>query len=67
MRWKQGGKEVGQAVFVAHSRNDGIRHNIQDLYCVNKQLRGSLRFVHGAGALTGLAGMICGFGGRTGC
>ena len=34
---------------------------------MDKQVLGSLRFVHEAGALTGLAGLICGFGGRVGC
>ena len=65
--WEQGDKAVGQAAFAAHPRNDGRRHNMQDLYCMDKQLLGSLHFMHGAGALTGLAGLICGFGGRVGC
>ena len=34
---------------------------------MDKQVLGSLRFVHEAGALTGLAGLLCGFGGRAGC
>ncbi|KOP51280.1 hypothetical protein OX88_25945, partial [Pseudomonas coronafaciens pv. porri] len=51
---------VGQAAFAAHPRNDGSGHRKQDLYCIYRQVLGSLRFVHEAGALAGLAGVICG-------
>ena len=40
---------------------------MQDLYCMDKQVLGSLGFVHGAGALAGLAGRDCEFGGWTEC
>ncbi|MNN66283.1 hypothetical protein D3C81_1818500 [compost metagenome] len=58
---------IGQAAFAAHPRDDGGGHREQDLYCMNKQVLGSLRFVHEAGALAGLAGAICGDGGQGGC
>ena len=65
--WEQRDKAIGKAAFAAHPRDDGRRHNLQDLYCMDKQVLGSLRFVHRAGALAGLAGRDCGFGGRAGC
>jgi hypothetical protein len=64
---KKWNEAVGQAAFAAHPRDDGCRHKKQDLYCIDKQVLGSPRFVHGARALAGLAGTICRDGGRSGC
>jgi hypothetical protein len=66
--WREERDEAaGQAAFAAHPRDDGCRHREQDLYCVDKQVPGSPRFVHGVRALAGLAGTICRDGGRIGC
>ena len=64
---KKRNEAVGQAAFAAHPRDDGCRHKKQDLCCMDKQVLGSPRFVHGARALAGLAGTICRDGGRSGC
>lgn len=64
---KKRNEAVGQAAFAAHPRNDGCRHREQDLYCMDKQVLGSPRFVHGARALAGLAGTFCRDGGWSGC
>ena len=64
---KKRNEAVGKAAFAAHPRDDGCRHKKQDLYCMDKQVLGSPRFVHGARALAGLAGTICRDGGRSGC
>jgi hypothetical protein len=47
---KKRNEAVGQAAFAAHQRDDGCRHKQQDLYCMDKQVLGSPRFVHGAEA-----------------
>ncbi len=65
--WEKRDETVGQAAFAAHPRDDGCGHRKQDLYCIYKQVLGSLRFVHEAGALAGLAGVICGNGDRPRC
>lgn len=67
MRGKEGDQAVGQAAFATHPGNDWIRHVIASPYCMDKQVLGSPRFVHGAGASAGLAGRVCGFGGQRGC
>lgn len=67
VRRKKRDEAVGQAAFAAHPRDDGCGHIEQDLYCMNKQVLGSPRFVHGVRALAGLAGAICGDGDRVGC
>ena len=67
VRRKKRDEAIGQAAFAAHPRDDGCRHREQDLYCMDKQVLGSPRFVHGARALAGLAGTICRDGGRVGC
>ncbi len=60
--WEKRDEAGGQAALAAHPRDDGCGHRKQDLYCIYKQVLGSLRFVHEAGALAGLAGVICGDG-----
>lgn len=62
-KWDQA---VGQAALAAHPRNDW-GSQFANLYCMDKQVLGSPCFVHRAGALAGLAGMVCGFGGQQGC
>jgi hypothetical protein len=64
---KKRNEAVGQAAFAAHPRDDRCGHRKQDLYCMDKQVLGSPRFVHGARALAGLAGTICRDGGRSEC
>lgn len=64
---KKRNEAVGQAAFAAHPRDDGCRHKKQDLYCMDKQVLGSPRFVHGVRALAGLAGTFCRDGGRAEC
>ena len=63
MRGKEGDQAVGQAAFATHPGDDWIGHRYASLYCMDKQVLGSPRFVHKAGAAAGLAGMVCGFGG----
>ncbi|CAI8789163.1 hypothetical protein EMIT0P171_190078 [Pseudomonas sp. IT-P171] len=65
--WKKRDEAISQATFAAHPRDDGCGHRKQDLYCMDKQVLGSPRFVHGVRALAGLAGNICRDGGRVGC
>ncbi len=65
--WEQRDETVGQAAFAAHPRDDGCGHRKQDLYCIYEQVLGSLRFVHEARALAGLAGAICGNGDQARC
>ena len=67
MRGKEGDQAVGQAAFATHPGDDWGGHRYASLYCMDKQVLGSPRFVHGAGALAGLAGSVCGFGGPGGC
>ena len=56
MGWEKWDQTVGQTAFAAHPRDDGGCHGVQDLFCFEVQVLGSLRFVHRAGALAGLAG-----------
>lgn len=67
MRGKEGDQAVGQAAFATHPGNDWRGHRHASLYCMDKQVLGSPRFVHKAEAAAGLAGMVCGFGGPAGC
>lgn len=57
---------VGQAALAAHPGDNWVSQ-FANLYCIDKQVLGSPCFVHRAGALAGLAGMVCGFGGQQGC
>ncbi|MNE19827.1 hypothetical protein D3C80_1129240 [compost metagenome] len=50
MRGKERDQAVGQAAFATHPGNDRSRHLKASLYCMNKQVLGSPRFVHGAEA-----------------
>jgi len=63
MRGKEGDQAVGQAAFATHPGNDRRGHRYASLYCMDKQVLGSPRFVHKAEATAGLAGRVCGFGG----
>lgn len=63
MRGKEGDQAVGQAAFATHPGNDWKGHRYASLYCMDKQVLGSPRFVHKAEAAAGLAGRVCGFGG----
>jgi len=63
MRGKERDQAVGQAAFATHPRNNRRGHRYASLYCMNKQVLGSPRFVHKAEATAGLAGRVCGFGG----
>lgn len=67
MRGKEGDQAVGQAAFATHPGDDWRGHRYASLYCMDKQVLGSPRFVHKAEAAAGLAGMVCGFGGPAGC
>ncbi len=57
-------KAVGKAPLSAHPWENRTGH-IASLYCMNKQVLGSARFVHEAGAWAGLAGYVCRFSGRS--
>lgn len=61
---KKRNKAVGQAAFATHPWDNWIGH-FASLYCMDKQVLGSPGFVHRAGALAGLAGMICSSVART--
>lgn len=63
MRGKERDQAVGQAAFATHPGNNWRGHRYASLYCMNKQVLGSPRFVHKAEAAAGLAGRVCGFGG----
>lgn len=63
MRGKERDQAVGQAAFAAHPGDDRRGHMIASLYCMDKQVLGSPRFVHKAEATAGLAGRVCGFSG----
>jgi len=63
MRGKKWDQAVGQAAFATHPGNDWRGHRYASLYCMDKQVLGSPRFVHKAEATAGLAGRVCGFGG----
>lgn len=63
MRGKERDQAVGQAALATHPGNDRRGHRYASLYCMDKQVLGSPRFVHKAGATAGLAGRVCGFGG----
>lgn len=63
MRGKEGDQAVGQAAFATHPGDDWRGHRYASLYCMDKQVLGSPRFVHKAEATAGLAGWVCGFGG----
>lgn len=55
--WEKRDEAVGQVAFAAHPRDDRCGHRKQDRYCIYRQSLGSLRFVHEARALAGLAGV----------
>lgn len=63
MRGKERDQAVGQAAFATHPGDDWRGHRYASLYCMDKQVLGSPRFVHKAEATAGLAGRVCGFGG----
>src|SRR5690606_27128969 len=59
MRREQRDEAVCQAAFAAQPWNDWVSH-FASLYCMDKQVLACPRFVDGAGALAGLAGIVCG-------
>ena len=63
MRGKERDQAVGQAAFATHPGDNWKGHRFASLYCMDKQVIGSPRFVHKAEATAGLAGRVCGFGG----
>ncbi|GLO46545.1 hypothetical protein PPUN109347_31080 [Pseudomonas putida] len=63
VRGKERDQAVGQAAFATHPGDDWRGHRFASLYCMDKQVLGSPRFVHKAEATAGLAGRVCGFGG----
>jgi hypothetical protein len=56
VRWKQWNETVGQTAFAAHPGDDGrVIHCVCKPYLEECRALDSLRFVHEAGALAGLA------------